>query len=147
MRQPTAPRHARPFGVALLSVLWIGYGGLAILSLLDVPNIPLAAMARVVQSFGLADVVHGGLAVIAAITALGLWFMRSWGWVLGMLLAGVGLAFDVYVYYQGQPAFAYMVLGVAIVFYLNQGDVRGRFFTVTEPVSTVQLPDDDRSRE
>lgn len=124
-------RRRRPLGVVLLSALWLGYGALAVLFLLEVPDIPIAGMARLVLRLGLLEAAHAVLVAIAALTAVGLWFLRPWGWVLAMLMAGVSLAFDILWYVQGAPAYAYMALGVAIAFYLNQGDVRERFFSTS----------------
>jgi uncharacterized membrane protein (DUF2068 family) len=129
----------------LLALLWIGYAVVAILAALDVPGVPLAGMTRVFAGLDLADEASLFLATIAAVTAMGLLLSRSWGWVLAMMTVGVSLAFDVVGWMNGREAYPYLAIGVAIVFYLNQGEVRRRFFAQTDPAPhSVTLADGER---
>ncbi len=135
----------RPFGVVLLAGLWIIYGSLAILYLVE-REVPVIGIARLFDGLGLRTAVHSALAVLAAISAVGLWFLRSWGWITSMLLAGVNLAVEIALYFLGVPHYGYPYLAVAVViaFYLNLREVRGRFFAHAEDVPITPLADDER---
>lgn len=147
MQTERTPRPRRPFGVVLLTLLWLVYAGLAVLTVLDVPGVPIAGVTRVFAEFGgLVETASGVLAVVSLLTAIGLWFQQSWGWVLAMLAAGIGLAFDIFGWMRGDPAYAYLLLGVVIAFYLNQGDVRRRFLVrAGEPEAAITLADGGRA--
>jgi hypothetical protein len=144
----TSRRPHRPFGVILLTLLWMAYAVLAILAALGAPGIPLAGMARVFAVVDLVDEASLGLAALAAVTALGLLLLRPWGWVLAVLTVGVSLAFDIAGWMDGRAGYAYLAIAVAIVFYLNQGEVRRRFFVEdddTDASHAVTLADGERA--
>lgn len=128
----------------LLTLLWIGYAVVAILAALDMPGVPQAGMTRVFAGLDLVDEASLLLAAIAAVTALGLLLYRSWGWVLAMITVGVSLAFDVSGWMNGREAYPYLAIGVAIVFYLNQAEVRRRFLIEADPATAVPLADGER---
>jgi hypothetical protein len=131
--------------VVLLTVLWIGYAVVAILSALDVPGVPATGMTRVFAGLDLVDEASLGLAAVAAVTALGLLLYRSWGWVLAMITVGISLLFDIAGWMNGREAYPYLAIGVAIVFYLNQAEVRRRFFVEPDPAPAVTLADGERA--
>jgi hypothetical protein len=125
--QPREP-HRRPFGVTLITLLWLVYATLAVLFLLDRPHVEVSGIARIFAGVGLLAATHAALAALALVSAVGLWLLRPWGWVASMLLAGVNLGVEIVSYFLGAPAFSYLAVAVVIAFYLNLGDVRGRFF-------------------
>ena len=131
----------------LLTLLWISYAVVAILAALDVPGVPAAGMTRVFAMLDLASEASLLLAAIAAVTALGLLLYRSWGWLLAMITVGISLGFDVVGWMNGREAYPYLALGVAIVFYLNQGEVRRRFFVEGDPAPAVTLADGERAEQ
>jgi len=148
--QPTTARRShRPFGVILLTLLWLGYAVVAILAALDVPGVQLAGMTRIFSAIDLAREASLGLAAVAATTAIGLLLVRPWGWVVAMLTVGMSLAFDIVGWMNGRPGYAYLALSVAIVFYLNQGEVRRRFLVHDEPEAAhaVTLADGERDEQ
>ena len=104
-----------------------GLRGLAVLAVLDVPGVPPAGVVRPFAEFGLVEPAAGVLAAISLLTAIGLWFQQPWAWVLAMLLAGIGLAFDIFGWLSGPATPTCLLFGVVIAFYLNQGEVRRRF--------------------
>jgi uncharacterized membrane protein (DUF2068 family) len=61
------------------------------------------------------------------LAVLGLWILKRWGWILTMILTGLGLGFSIWSYFQGSPHYISMVLYLVIVFYLNQRDVQYPF--------------------
>ncbi len=121
----------RPFGFVLLIVLWLVYGLLPVLYLLEVPGIPAAGLVRAMDPQGDNPIANGILVTVALSTAIGLW--RGWqgAYVVAMLLIGGSLAIEIWGYTQGTPAYAYTAVGVIITFYLNQASVRRRFFDTT----------------
>src|SRR5215210_7428304 len=71
--------------------------------------------------FGLA------LSLLVLMSALGLLAMRPGAWLLAMTTQGLNLAHALVDYALGQPDYATMVLGVAIVLALQQSEVRQAF--------------------
>lgn len=140
MRPSISRRAHRPFGVILLTLLWMAYAVLAILAALDAPGVPLAGMTRIFAAVDLVGEASLGLATLAAVTALGLLLLRPWGWVLAMLTVGVSLAFDIAGWMGGREAYAYLAIAVAIVFYLNQGEVRRRFLVQADLADESDAP-------
>jgi hypothetical protein len=68
------------------------------------------------------------MAVIGFTAAILLFRMRQLGWTLTMLLAGVSLAAQVYLYVTtGALTVHLMLIQVVIVLYLNQREVRSAF--------------------
>ena len=65
-----------------------------------------------------------GLRVVAAV---GLWLGWRRGWVLTMLLVGISLAIDLWLYWNGQAQYIRMTIDVVLALYLNQGAVRDWF--------------------
>jgi hypothetical protein len=146
--QRRLPRvRRRPFGVTLITALWLVYATLAILFIIDPAYFPVSGVARLFDGVGLRLSAHAGLALLAATSAVGLWFLRPWGWVASMLLAGVNLAVEIVLYFLGTPGYPYLAVAVVIAFYLNLGDVRGRFFAEADGAETgalEPLPDEER---
>jgi hypothetical protein len=128
----------------LITVLWLVYAALAILFIIDPAYFPVSGIARLFEGVGPRVTAHLGLALLAASSAIGLWFLRPWGWVASMLLAGVNLAVEIVLYFSGLPGHPYLAVAVVIAFYLNLGDVRGRFFPEPEGATVEPLPDDER---
>jgi hypothetical protein len=81
------------------------------------------------------------LAVIGFTAAILLFRMRQLGWTLTMLLAGVSLATQVYLYVTtGALTVHLMLIQVVIVLYLNQREVRAAFgIGVRKDASVVEL--------
>lgn len=67
-----------------------------------------------------------GLGLIAAslASAFGLIANKRWGWIGGIALSGLSLAFTLGAWWDGHPAYAAMAINVVAVFYLNQRDIR-----------------------
>jgi hypothetical protein len=142
---PPQQLSRRPFGVVLLAFLWLFYGALAVLLVLDVPGVPPAGIVRPFATFGLLEPAAGVLAAISLVIALGLWFLQPWAWVLAMLLAGIGLASDIVAWFDGRDAYVSLLFGVVIAFYLNQAAVRRRFrIGIEEDLPAVTLADGER---
>jgi magnesium-transporting ATPase (P-type) len=77
------------------------------------------------------------LAIIGLFTLVGLWFHRPWGWYLTMIQVGANLATMLFLYFNNTPQYISMIINVAIVFYLNQINIRYDIFQ--ENKSTTAL--------
>jgi hypothetical protein len=62
--------------------------------------------------------------VATAVSTVGLWRFRNWGWSLALIVAGVVLALDLGWWWIGEPRYPGMFLNMIAVLYLNQRDVR-----------------------
>lgn len=61
------------------------------------------------------------------LSVLGLLMLKRWGWIITMILTGIGLTYAIWSYFQGNPHYIPMVIYIVIVFYLNQHDVQAPF--------------------
>jgi hypothetical protein len=60
-------------------------------------------------------------------SALWLWSLSRRGWVLTMILVGIGLVANIYVWSIGHPAWVRMAVQAATAFYLNSAPIRALF--------------------
>lgn len=135
----------RPFGVVLLTLLWLGYAGVAFLVVLGATRVPPAGIVRPFVAFGWLEPAAAVLAAVSLVIAIGIWFLRPWAWVLAMVAAGAGLAFDILGWMNGRPTYVSLLFGIFIAFYLNQAAVRRRFrIGAEEDVPAVTLADGER---
>jgi small-conductance mechanosensitive channel len=67
------------------------------------------------------------LALLGVIIALALLGMRSWAWLAAICLQGVGLASALYAFFRDRPNYFGMLIGILLVLYLNQHEVRAAF--------------------
>ena len=135
---PTRPRRPPPVtflaAVQLLSA--VAYG-LVFLALLADGS---AVVDQVIASVGAATGHASDLAVAAVTSLVAAYFvaalaagllmlrMRQLGWTITMLLAGLGLASSVYLWFaQGTTLEIWVAVQVVTVFYLNQRQVREAF--------------------
>ena len=86
---PPEPLPRRPFGVILLTLLWLVYAGLGVLVALGVERVPPAGIIRPFVVFGWLEQAAGVLAVVSLVIALGIWFLQPWAWVLAMVATGI----------------------------------------------------------
>jgi hypothetical protein len=73
---------------------------------------------------GIVTVFLAALGVIIAVALLG---MRSWAWLAAICLQGIGLASALYGYFRNRPNYFGMLIGILLVLYLNQHEVRAAF--------------------
>ena len=127
MESPTA--HMRPFGIKAIIVLQLLYVALLITAQVDIltqgdwPDV----LPQPTESVAVAVAILNVLILLGLISMPGLWRLKYWAWVLLMLQIGVSLGVALWAYFSGSPQYGSMVIGVAMVFYLNQGDVRRAF--------------------
>src|SRR3954447_26594704 len=65
--------------------------------------------------------------VLNVAAALWLWSLSRRGWVLTMVLVGIGLIANLYLWSIGQPAWIRMAIQAATAFYLNSAAIRELF--------------------
>jgi hypothetical protein len=121
-----APRRERPLGVVLIAAFLVADAALALAGMF----FDLGSLTR--QDLLAAPVGQGRIAitvlvVLRLVAAVGLWFGWRRGWVLTMLLVGISLVLDLWLYWNGQPQYLRMAFDVILALYLNQGAVRDHF--------------------
>ena len=118
--------RTRPLGVAIIALFLVLD---AAITVVDVSG-QLPAAASRIAGHEAADTLQPIFlfgAVLKVLAAIGLW-RRSWrAWALTMVLVGLSLVSDLYVYWVLEPRYISMVVDVLIAFYLNQGVVRDYF--------------------
>ena len=127
---PLPGRRKRPFGLYMILILLTLQGLLgAVLAILFGLGVAVAP-GEMLDAVGplLADlIVPFALMLITLVVAVGLWRYKPWGWYGMMLLLAYWMATDAIGYFTGKPDYVSMVLNVAMVFYLNQRDLRDLF--------------------
>jgi hypothetical protein len=83
-----------------------------------------------------------GWAVLNVLAALWLWTLSRRGWVLVMVLVGIGLVANLYLWFLGQPAFVRMAIQAATALYLNSAPIR-RLFLRHPDLPTIRLTERD----
>ena len=116
----------RPFGLYVVICLQV------IIALSLTAGLLLFQLAEMEVPFLLRNEVlfaaYGWAVVIAFLTAsLGLFRLQRWGWTLSMILVGITLAYNIWLYFHGEPHYLDMVSYIIIIFYLNQRDVQAPF--------------------
>jgi hypothetical protein len=64
------------------------------------------------------------LIVALALVIAGLLTRQRWAWVMTMIIIGISLLIGILEYFQESPRYLNMLIGVIIVFYLNERNVR-----------------------
>ena len=116
----------RPFGLYLIIALQLVVAILLVLALLGEKTIAIY-LKLLVQNPIFYTWFGWVLIGFLLLAVLGLWILKRWGWILTMILTGLGLGFSIWSYFQGSLHYISMVLYLVIVFYLNQRDVQYPF--------------------
>jgi hypothetical protein len=102
------------------------------LETLDVPDLLVIASALVIGVFGV-------------VSSIGLLRLRSWGWLMVMIVQGVNMIVNLITYLRGNAdnlTYLGMLFSVVIVLYLNQHEIKQVFDVVlhqtrTDPVNPL----------
>ena len=86
--------------------------------------------------------IYIGWGILNVLAALWLWTLSRRGWVLVMLLVGIGLIGNLFLWSIGQPAWARMAIQAATAFYLNSSPVR-QLFERKPTYEPIMLRDSD----
>ena len=132
----TPARRKRPSGVSLAAWLhlaqWVSLlatGGYMVWgsgALLTPGGRVVLDLERLARQAGVGSV-FVVLSLPVLVTALGLFWLRRWAWLLGMTIQALGLASALIAYLVGRPNYLQMALGTLIYFTLNQVEVRRAF--------------------
>lgn len=123
---PTGTRRRRPFGVVLIALFLVLDAALAIAQRI----FDLGSGTRqdiFAEADGRISLIIVGLVVLRLIAAVGLWAGWRRAWVLTMLLVGISLTLNLWLYWTGQHLYLRMAIDVVLAMYLNQGAVREYF--------------------
>ena len=116
----------RPFGLYFIIGLQLTLAILLSLALLGETTI--SAYLRVMIQHPIFNSWIGWVLVgFLVLAVLGLLFLQRWGWVLTMIMTGIGLSATIWSYFDGNPRYFPMLVYLVIVFYLNQRDVQSPF--------------------
>lgn len=116
----------RPFGLYMIAVLQATIAVLLTLALLGTETI-LPYLKVLIKNPFFYSWAGWVLIGFLALAILGLLGLQRWGWVLSMILTGVGLSLSIWNYFQGEPNYVGMMLYMFLVFYLNQREVQDAF--------------------
>jgi hypothetical protein len=85
------------------------------------------------------------LATLALAAAVGFMRVASGAWLLAVLVQGINLALALVLYFEGRPAYVYMMMlyGIVMVLYLHQDDVQAAFRRagLDQPEAALAPPD------
>jgi len=116
----------RPFGLYIIAILQVTIALLLALALLGVEE-GLPYLKVLIRNPFFYSWAGWMLVGFLALGILGLLWLKRWGWVLTMILTGVGLSLNIWNYFQGKPNYVSLVVYLVIVFYLNQREVQAAF--------------------
>jgi hypothetical protein len=113
-----------PFGILVVATLRI-IDALTLAAIgLGLRGLPVSGLAIVASSPTLTRSIELIIAAAIIVGVVGLLAYRRWGWVLTMILVGLGLAHELIRIWIGQPDHLGLLLLVVSAFYLNQRSVR-----------------------
>ena len=123
---PEAPAHRGPlpaFGILVVAGLRLFDAIGLILITLGVGQLPFTGFPLFGDQ-GVTFWLNLGYAALIILGVIGLLFRQGWGWVLTMVLVGLGLTGEIIRYINGTPDPLGMAILVVSAFYLNQRSVR-----------------------
>lgn len=116
----------RPFGLYPIIILQLFLAIMLVMALLG--EITIATYLKILIQNQIFYSWFGWVLIgFVLLSVLGLLMLIRWGWVLTMILTGIGLSYAIWSYFQGSPHYIAMVIYLVIVFYLNQRDVQSAF--------------------
>lgn len=131
---PIVARRRRPFGVLVVALLQLVTASIAMLGFFANVTIPWqGAFVRALQDNDLARGAITCFAALVVVAAIGMWWLRYWGWALMLALVGLALVLDLVTWWiisgteRDLPLYARMFLDVICAFYLNSSAVQDAF--------------------
>lgn len=127
IRGVVSGKRKRPFGLIAIIVLQllqaIAWG--VFLYMLTLPE--FASLEELIDISASSYTIQIGSMLLLIVALPGLWFLKRWGWILLMIQMGISLSMGIWQFIEGWPNYISMSLNVAVVFYLNQGEVQQLF--------------------
>lgn len=117
----SAPSGDRPLGVTILALLEILGGLFSIIG-----GFGLVMLAAFDPLFGFLWLILGGvtlfLGLLALIVGWGLWSLKSWAWMVALILNLINLILNIL-----SAGYLAAIINLIIVLYLQQADIKSRF--------------------
>ncbi|NHJ14367.1 MAG: hypothetical protein EAX95_11860 [Candidatus Thorarchaeota archaeon] len=117
-----------PIGVAILSVLVVVVGLFAVFAGITIDFILVGGELTLVGTFQLGAIIVGLLAIISGI---GLWNLKSWAWYLAAIVIALGFILNVSIvlldFTELRFYFLPMLLRVVVFAYLMHKPIRSQF--------------------
>ena len=130
LKTPAPAPRRRPFGLYVIIVL-LSLQALAGVFVAAAVILSLAAVSQDISislTTNIWSVVETlVIMLVATVIVVGLWRYRLWAWYGVLLLLAYWMATDAIAYFRDAPDYFSMVLNVALVFYLNQLEVKELF--------------------
>ncbi len=131
---PAVTARHRPFGVLVVALLQLFTVGIAAFGFFAQVTIPWqGTFLRALQDHDLARGAVASFAVLVVVAAIGMWWIRYWGWALMLALVGLALVLDLATWWvisgteRDLALYARMLLDVVCAFYLNTAAVQDAF--------------------
>lgn len=126
----TQDKQSRPFGIYVVILIMLlqlvaSVTDLWATNFLKLPSIGLANLDNQLIAFIIRRSVF--LAIIAAM--IGLWLLKRWSWYATMILFGIFLTWNIWLYFEQDPAYLNLAAGIIAIFYLNLRKVQAAFGT------------------
>lgn len=120
-------KRNRPFGIIVITIVQtISVIGQVIVLIILQTGDPYAILEGIVSSQQLLVFEILGI-IFQAVITIGFWSLKRWAWFLFMIQLGINMAFDLGLYFYGEPYYLGMLRDVIMVFYLNQREVQQVF--------------------
>lgn len=129
------PNRRWPVGLIVIVVLQLVLAVFEVLFLLGWKQSLLALRLLVQNPIFYTETVGWILVAILLLAVLGLLLQKRWGWIVTMILTGLGLFYTIWSYFRGTPRYFPMLIYVIIVLYLNQREVQQPFRRRANPES------------
>jgi hypothetical protein len=130
----TNPHRRRPFGVTVVALVQLAAVLIGVGAWLTADRLPWhGPLTDLVRDVSWVRVAAVGYMVLAVLAAIGLWRVRTWGWILALVVVSLSLALDIVSWWRGVaeerdlPFYGRMCLDVVSAFYLNSSGVRRAF--------------------
>jgi hypothetical protein len=137
----------RPFGILALAALAVAGGMWALAGVAGLHELHDFSLKGVDIAPEVVRVVIAGWAVTLLVGALFLLALHRWGWVLLMLVTGLGLLGSLWQWWLGNPEPIRLALLVVTAFYLNGREVRDLLLRPVERVAVVPLAPQEGGRQ
>lgn len=117
-------RRRLPFGIVIVAALRAVEAVGLIVVALDLGKWPIAGVPLPFTELTIFRTLELATAAVTLLGIVGLLSYRRWGWILTVVLVGLGLVGDLLRVWMGEPTYLGLLLNVVTAFYLNSRSVR-----------------------
>lgn len=131
----TQKKISRPFGIYVVIAIMLlqivaSVTDIWATNFLKLPSIGIASLDNQLLAF----IIRGAIALAIIVTMIGLWRLKRWAWYATMILFGIFLVWNIWLYFEQDPVYLNLLAGIIAVFYLNLREVQAAFGTDKEGV-------------